>query len=164
MNASTERTALGLSRLKGRKDHRTLKDSSDDGNGRPAPRTELVKRIGNQADSLSPRMPTDFESESLGFFFENYQIPGNESRPGYLDSLPELALQARDAPYFLDALLAVSKAAMASRFHLVYLLSASRRHFGSALRNLQKALEDPETAKSDHVFATSLLCSKYEVS
>ena len=116
--------------------------------------------------ALSPiaRMTPDIEQQSICYFVENYYIPSEGGKPGYLDFIPELYASSDSAPYFKDTLIAVGMSALANSHNMPHLVPRARKTFGTALSGMRTALKSVKTAKSDHLLAASFLASKYEVS
>jgi hypothetical protein len=150
MNQVTERNVLGPRLAKAKA--RTSKESQ----------LNTLTQITKQKSVIPLQVVPDIEHQSICYFVDNFVILGGAGRPGYLDFIPELYAKSSSAPYFKDALTAVSLASLATHQELQYLLPKARKIFGRAMSGMRTAMENPKTAKSDHLLASSFLFSKYE--
>lgn len=104
--------------------------------------------------------PNSLEDKAWSHVFTYYV--GNQANHGMLGFLPEL-LSARPS----DGLLAIVKSlglACISRIHSLHdARRASNEQYSIALRETNKDLQDPVTAKSDSTLAAVVLLSMYEV-
>ncbi|KAG6994071.1 hypothetical protein G7Y79_00047g082970 [Physcia stellaris] len=107
-------------------------------------------------------MSTDWDQQAICQFFEDYVIPVEMGRGGYLSFLPDLYRQHQDIAYLSKALNAVSMASLANRTSMSHLVVRARRSYGEALTLINAALSDEQLAKSDELLASLMLLTKYE--
>lgn len=109
-------------------------------------------------------MSTNWDQQAIFQFFEDYVIPAEMGRGGYLSFLPDLYGQHQDIAYLSKALHAVSMASLANRTSMPRLVVRARRSYGEALTLINAALNDERLAKSDELLTSLMLLTKYEVS
>ena len=116
------------------------------------------------SEDLGRPMPPDWDQQAICQFFEDYVIPVEVGRGGYLSFLRDLYRQHQDITYLSRALHAVSMASLANRTSMSHLVVRARRSYGEALTLINVALNDERLAKSDELLASLMLLTKYEVS
>ena len=130
--------------------------------------SDLVLAYRNLADStktLAPSMPTDWHQQAICQYFYDYVIPvDDKGRGGCLTYLPEFYQRDHRAPFFVEALDAVSMGSLASRMSMPYLMMRARKSYGKALTLINMALDNEEQKKSDELQASLLLLTTYEAS
>ena len=122
------------------------------------------RRSSASSERPGQPMPTDWDQQAICLFFEDYVIPVEMGRGGYLSFLPDLYRQHQDIAYLSKALHAVSMASLANRTSMSHLVVRARRSYGEALTLINVALNDERLAKSDELLASLMLLTKYEVS
>lgn len=119
---------------------------------------------GSSGSELLLLQPSnDWEEQSLVHFFHHFVLQPTSSIHGHLDFLPDLMLQNPDNLALKHALYAVSTAYLGNMTSLAELPIKAQRHYGTALRTVAAALNDPAAAKNECFVSAILLIQLYEV-
>ena len=121
--------------------------------------------VGQRQGLLAPPMSTDWDTQAIHQFFENFVIQADASRssPGFLDFLPELYLEQTTDNCLSDAVKAVAFMYLSKRSSIQSFAVQARRSYGKALVQASSNLNIHEEAKSDHMLATLAILDLYEV-
>lgn len=116
--------------------------------------------------AVSKPVSTAWRQQAISFFINQHRMPaGSEGAVGYLDCLPELCQSANpDEDCFNPALRAVASLTFYNRVRAKELYIDARENYGAALAAVNRALDSPTEARSDHTFAAVLLLSMFVVS
>lgn len=141
--------------------------------------TELVPIVQTSPDpgSILPEFATDtigpvpvglkypWKTTATEIFFTRYALQRNptKSARSHLDHLVPMYLDAPPDSLLQKATHAAALAALSNLRETPELLVSARREYGRAIRDVEKALNDPVAAKSDEVLMSVLLFAFYEV-
>lgn len=109
---------------------------------------------------------TPLEQRATCFLLADYVLVSDSpgGRKGYYKFVYKVLTRPRPAKCLLSAFKAVSFVALASRPGASYLAIEAESHYSKALREVNKAIQDPEQVKRDDTLAAVLLLAFYEVS
>lgn len=112
-------------------------------------------------------LATPLEQQAACYLLADYvlvssSVPGG--RKGYYKFAYNILTRPRPAKCFTSAFKAVSFVALASRPGASYLAIEAESHYSKALREVNKAIQDPEQVGRDDTLAAVLLLAFYEVS
>lgn len=105
-----------------------------------------------------------WEELATAYFFQNYVLLPNQCRRGYFDFLPGLFEQSSHDLALKHAVLAVSGSSFANVHRLTEGKIEAQKHYGLALRAIQRNLNDVESAKTDCSLASIVLLQLFDVS
>lgn len=144
-------------------------DSSSDGRGRS--RTPMSASSSSSFDSsihgdFLASLVTPLEQQAACYLLADYVLVSDSpgGRKGYYKFAYKILTQPRPATCLLSAFKAVSFVALASRPGASYLTIEAEIHYSKALREVNKAIQDPEQVQRDDTLAAVLLLAFYEVS
>ena len=102
--------------------------------------------------------------QSLCLFFATYVIvPQNEEDSGYLDYLPSMYLEATQGSCLVQTVHAVALIYMYNKGSHIEVKRSARRYYGSALKTINEALQNPIERLSDSTLLSIWLIQNYEV-
>lgn len=110
------------------------------------------------------RLTPDWEELATAYFFKHYVLLPNQCRRGYFDFLPALFEQCGDDLALNHTVLAVSGSSFANVHNLTEVKVQAQKHYGLALRAVQRNLNDVESAKTDCSLASIVLLQLFDVS
>lgn len=109
---------------------------------------------------------TPVEQQATCYLLSDYvlvsEMPGG--RRGYYKFAYKILTKGDPSRCLLSAFKAVSFAALASRPNSHHLMTEAESHYSKALRDVNKAIQDPAQVKSDQTLGAVLLLAFYEVS
>ncbi|TKA79206.1 hypothetical protein B0A49_03191 [Cryomyces minteri] len=116
---------------------------------------------------LFPILPTltlSVDSQAIAFFFKNFVLPPRSSDAvrGFLEELPELYNNSSPSSPLHLAVSAVSLSTLGNSPGRRDLLQKAGATYGRALREVNRAIQNPATATSNATLASVLLFSLYE--
>lgn len=148
---------------------RARDDGSCDGRGRS--RTPLSASSSSSFDSsihgdFLASLVTPLEQQAACYLLADYVLVSDSpgGRKGYYKFAYKILTQPRPAKCLLSAFKAVSFVALASRPGASYLTIEAEAHYSKTLREVNKAIQDPEQVQRDDTLASVLLLAFYEVS
>lgn len=98
------------------------------------------------------------------FFLANFiMLPGTTIKMGHLNFIVPLLQAATTQSPLRSAFTAVSLAALAAQPNFRSLLPKAKLGYIQALKQINIGLADPQQAKGDHIMATTVLLTVYEV-
>lgn len=148
----------------------TSSGSSSDSRGRS--RTPLSASSTSSFDDSSihgdflTSLVTPLEQQATCYLLADYVLISDspDGRKGYYKFVYKILTRPRPAKCLLSAFKAVSFVALASKPGASYLAIEAESHYSKALREVNKAIQDPDQVKSDDTLAAVLLLAFYEVS
>ena len=117
--------------------------------------------------SIPNSLRTDWHGQSVCMFFSEYVIPPDNSAVGFgfMQGLPDLWTHDDEASPYRQTVSAVALTSLAHRSSCFeYLVHEARHRYGTAMRLLMIALQNPEQWSKDSTLATVLCLGVYEVS
>lgn len=155
--------------------------SHDDEDGRDSSNSSRRRRRGSMtppsASSTSSfdstingdfltSLVTPLEQQAACYLLANYVLVSDSpgGRKGYYKFAYKIMTRPRPSKCLLSAFKAVSFVALASRPGASYLAIEAESHYSKALREVNKAIQDPEQVKRDDTLGAVLLLAFYEVS
>lgn len=109
---------------------------------------------------------TPLEQQAACYLLADYVLVSDSpgSRKGYYKFAYKIMTRPRPSKCLLSAFKAVSFVALASRPGASYLTIEAEFHYSKALREVNKAIQNPEEVKKDDTLGAVLLLAFYEVS
>ncbi|KAF2475644.1 uncharacterized protein BDR25DRAFT_339697 [Lindgomyces ingoldianus] len=120
-------------------------------------------RTGIIQPVMLPLLRTDWDQQSIAFYFFNFCSIPLRDRTLYLEFLPEMAAKAPREGCLLDALSATAMVYMANISNLEHLRFESRKRYGMALKSLARALGEEREKRSVGTLTAGVLLQNYEV-
>lgn len=145
--------------------------SHDEADGWERSRTPPSASLTSSFDStingdFLTSLVTPLEQQAACYLLADYVLVSDSpgGRKGYYKFAYKILTRPRPSKCLLSAFKAVSFVALASRPGASYLAIEAESHYSKALREVNKAIQDPEQVKRDDTLGAVLLLAFYEVS
>ncbi|KAE8379369.1 hypothetical protein BDV26DRAFT_259676 [Aspergillus bertholletiae] len=149
----------------------TIPDALDDGTASCGPGLES-KNVGNgqgnrgkESDdqmSIPPPFTLPLDMIALNYFLAHYIVQESPPSSGFLSYVPSILTLDDDNEILQGGILAVGFAGVAHSTRQADLRCRSRAMYTRTIKRMNRALEDPQTARQHSTIVTVLILSLYE--